>query len=349
MVELRIEQQKTRDAFQNLVNKGIDPATSAMEGFSKVVNRVVDMIPGTGSETTDKNKSSASNATEGTGGASTSSTSSANGPVDTKQIMAAIREHESGGNYQIQSKNSNATGAYQFLDDSWKSLTKKYGMGTEYAQAKLAPKDIQDAIAAKFIEEILKANNNDPRAVFNTWYTGNAKGIISKEAMAKNNNLTAEQMTNQFMDIYTRLQKQPSQANDKSSSNSSNATDTPKEAPMSGWQPPWLQTPAIRADNGADVMLSGPSTGYRPNVVMHETENLTITPKAQMASGGEISVAEINSSLQQQTAMFAEMVRIMGDQQGNDLVFQQLSMMEQLNRTTQDQVNISNKILQASR
>jgi hypothetical protein len=53
--------------------------------------------------------------------------------------------------------------------------------------------------------------------------------------------------------------------------------------------------------------------------------------------------------LQQQTAKLDELIRILGDQQGNDLVFQQLAILEQLNRYTQDQVNVSTKILQASR
>jgi len=347
MVKLRIEQQKTRDSLQNLVNKGVDPATSAMEGFSKVVNRVVNMIPGTGSDTTDKNKQNEKDKDK-----SSTSTSSVNASADAKQIMAAIRTHESGGDYTISSPGSTASGAYQFLDDSWKNLTKKYGIGQEYARAKMAPKEIQDTIAAKFVEEILKANNNDPKAVFNTWYTGNAAGKISKEAMAKNNNLTAEQMTKQFMDIYHKLQGQPSQANDKSSSSSSKENVAPKpETPTnnSNWQPPWLRDPAVSGANGWDGMLTGPTSGYRPNVVMHGTEDLTITPKSQMANGNETNYMETNGMLQQQTAKLDELIRILGNQQETDLGFQQLTKLDELNRAVQDQVNVSTKILQASR
>jgi Transglycosylase-like domain len=331
MVKLRIQQQKTRDAFQNLVNKGIDPATSAMEGFAKVTNRIVDMIPGTGSETTDKQREKEKDK-------SSASSASGNVSADAKQIMAAIRTHESQGNYEISAPGSNASGAYQFTDQTWQGLTKKYGMGQEYARAKLAPKDVQDAIAAKYVEEILKNNNNDPRAVFNTWYTGNAKGLISKEAMAKNNNLTADQMTAQFMEI---MRKQSGQSTEPQASQQSRSS--------SGFQPPWLQNPAISGEDGARVQLNGPATGYRPNVTMHGTEDLTITPKSAMTNNSETGYVEINSMLQQQTSKLDELVRIMSDQPETAMAFQQLSILEELRRATQDQVNVSNKILQASR
>jgi hypothetical protein len=343
MVELRIQQQKTRDSLQNLVNKGVGPATTALEGFASVANRIAGIVPGTGSEVTDANK-------EKDKDKSGTSTSGVNASADAKQIMAAIRTHESGGNYTISSPGSTASGAYQFLDDSWKNLTKKYGIGQEYARAKMAPKDIQDAIAAKFVEEILKANNNDPKAVFNTWYTGNAAGKISKQAMAANNNLTAEQMTKQFMDIYHKLQGQPSQANDKSSSN--NASTPKPETPSTtnnANQPPWLRDPAVSGADGWDGMLTGPTSGYRPNVVMHGTEDLKITPKSQMANGNETNYMETNGMLQQQTAKLDELIRILGNQQETDLGFQQLTKLDELNRAVQDQVNVSTKILQASR
>jgi len=349
MVKLRIEQQKTRDSLQNLVNKGVGPATTALEGFASVANRIAGIVPGTGSEVTDANKEKEKSGT---------STSGANASADAKQIMAAIRTHESGGNYTISSPGSTASGAYQFLDDSWKNLTKKYGIGQEYARAKMAPKEIQDAIAAKFVEEILKANNNDPKAVFNTWYTGNAQGKISKEAMAKNNNLTAEQMTKQFMDIYNKLQGQSSQANDKSSSSpkpetpTNNANQPPwlrESATNNANQPPWLRDPAVSGANGWDGMLTGPTSGYRPNVVMHGTEDLKITPKSEMVNGSETGYVETNGMLQQQTAKLDELIRILGNQQETDLGFQQLTKLEELNRAVQDQVNVSTKILQASR
>jgi hypothetical protein len=334
MVELRIAQQNTRDSLNNLVNKGVEPLTKAFGFLTDVINRIVGIVPGTDN---DKDKDKAN----------------ANISADTKQIMAAIRTHESGGNYQIQSKNSSATGAYQFLDSSWQELSKKYNIGKEYKQAKDAPPEVQDAVAAKFIEEILKANNNDVRAVFKTWYTGNAKGIISKEAMAKNNNLTADQMADQFEEIYRKQSGKTAgtQSRTETAKNETTATEdnkakveTPATAPNTGWQPPW-----VSADNGMDKMITGPSNGYRPRVIMHGTEDLTITPKSDTANNTVTTEMDTGMLLQQQTSKLDELIRILGDQQQNDLVFQQLDRLDELNRTMQNQISVSTKILQASR
>jgi hypothetical protein len=272
MVELRLEQQKTRDSLQNLVNKGVEPLTEVFGGLTKVIQRILGIVPDElkESEVTKDNKDKAN----------------ANVSADTRQILSAIKTHESQGNYTAQAQGSTASGAYQFLDSSWQALTKKYGMGTEYASAKLAPKDIQDAVAAKFVDEILKANNNDPRAVFKTWYTGNAKGIISKEAMAKNNNLTADQMADQFEAILRKQQGQSGSGSETKKSENTAKNETPPPStvkPNTGWNPPWLDEPEIKGNDGWNGTLNGPSSGYKPNIIMHGTEELKITPKAKTA------------------------------------------------------------------
>jgi hypothetical protein len=78
------------------------------------------------------------------------------GGGDVERIMATIRARESGGNYNAQAKGSTASGAYQFIDSTWSGLTKKYGIGQEFGKAKLAPKEIQDAIARAYVQDILK-------------------------------------------------------------------------------------------------------------------------------------------------------------------------------------------------
>jgi hypothetical protein len=335
MVELRIEQQKTRDSLQNLVNKGIGPATTALESFATVANRIAGVVPGTGSDVTDENKDK------------DKANASANVSADTNQILQAIKTHESGGNYAAQNPTSSASGAYQFLDSSWQALTKKYGMGKEYSSAKSAPKEIQDAVAGKFIDEILKANGNDPRAVFNTWYTGNAKGIISQKNIAAHGGRTAEMMTDEFMAI---LRKQGGQSNSSTTAKNETTakTETPTTTNTSG-NPPWLQNPKVSGATGWDGMLSGPDSGYRPNVTMHGTEDLKITPASNATNTGAISGTDTNTLLQQQTSKLDELIRILGDQQETDLVFQQITKLEELTRAMQDQVNVSTKILQASR
>ena len=46
-VELRIEQMKTRDSLQSLINKGINPVTTAMQKLAGATETVVGVVPGT--------------------------------------------------------------------------------------------------------------------------------------------------------------------------------------------------------------------------------------------------------------------------------------------------------------
>ena len=103
-------------------------------------------------------------------------------PSDTQQgdpnaILATIRHMESRNQYDAQNPTSSASGAYQFIDKTWQSLTKKYNVGTEYPQAKLAPPPIQDLVAGKYAKEILTRANGDVTKVPVVWYTGNVRGI----------------------------------------------------------------------------------------------------------------------------------------------------------------------------
>lgn len=46
-VEMRIEQMKTRDSLQSLINKGINPVTTAMQKLAGVTETVTSLVPGT--------------------------------------------------------------------------------------------------------------------------------------------------------------------------------------------------------------------------------------------------------------------------------------------------------------
>jgi muramidase (phage lysozyme) len=50
-VEMRIEQMKTRDSLQSLINKGINPVTDAMKHLASGIETVTGKIPGTGTST----------------------------------------------------------------------------------------------------------------------------------------------------------------------------------------------------------------------------------------------------------------------------------------------------------
>lgn len=120
----------------------------------------------------------------------------------TAQILATIRARESGGNYQAQSRASTASGAYQFINSTWRSVTRKFNIGTEFERAADAPPAIQDAVAAAYVDDILRANNNRVEVVPLVWYTGNAQGRMSDAALAANRGLTAEMYQRNWLNTF---------------------------------------------------------------------------------------------------------------------------------------------------
>jgi hypothetical protein len=106
-------------------------------------------------------------------------------PADIEKILATIRTKESGGNYGAQNPTSTASGAYQFIDSTWQSLTAKYGIGTNYPKAKLAPPEIQDAVAARYAQEILQEAGGDVSKVPVAWFTGNIRGQSNAVSQAE--------------------------------------------------------------------------------------------------------------------------------------------------------------------
>lgn len=106
---------------------------------------------------------------------------------DTDRILATIRQMESGNNYTAQNPTSSASGAYQFIDSTWQSLAKKYGIGTEFKSAKDAPPAIQDQVAQRYLSEILQQAGGDVSKVPVAWFTGNIAGkssAVSQEQVA---------------------------------------------------------------------------------------------------------------------------------------------------------------------
>ena len=120
-------------------------------------------------------------------------------------ILDTIRTKESRGNYTIKNyawPKSTASGAYQFTGPTWRGLTKKYGIGTEYTDAFMAPPEVQDAVADKYVSEILRATNGDVSKVPVAWYTGNVRGEISAAAVQLNRGLTPQRYQAEWMAIY---------------------------------------------------------------------------------------------------------------------------------------------------
>ena len=186
-VELRIEQMKTRDSLQSLINKGINPVTDAMKHLAGVTESVVGAAPGT---------TPATGAVIGGGGGGSVGNAS--------QILETIKKRESGGNYNAQNPYSSASGAYQFIDSTWQGLTKKYGMGGDFKSAKMAPKEIQDAIAKRYVEDILKQAGGDVSKVPLAWYTGNIQGNLGGAKIAPGHPGVSDYQT-KWMSDYNKM------------------------------------------------------------------------------------------------------------------------------------------------
>ena len=125
---------------------------------------------------------------------------------DYADILATIKDKESsGGNYTARSSSSTASGAYQFINSTWRNLTEKFGIGKEYRTAADAPPQVQDAVAAAYVGDILRRNNNDLSKVPLEWYTGNSAGIMSASAVAANNGQTGNAYVDDWMRRYHKI------------------------------------------------------------------------------------------------------------------------------------------------
>jgi hypothetical protein len=210
LTEAQIANMNSRDAMQAFIQQGVAKATTALAALAKAASGAAGGAAGAvgaptggaaagskGFGTTDYRK-------ELYGGAQ-----AASGDVD--RILATIRQRESGGNYGLQGRGpgNTASGAYQFIDQTWQSMTKKFGMGTEFATAGSAPKEVQDAVAKAYVQDILKRAGGDVSKVPLEWYTGNLQGAMTPGQLRANNGLTAESYQNKWM---SEFQKQPGAA-----------------------------------------------------------------------------------------------------------------------------------------
>jgi hypothetical protein len=181
-----------------------------------------------------------------------------------EKILATIRTRESGGNYSVPNPNPNSTasGAYQFIDKTWKNLTKKYGIGTEFNRAKDAPPNIQDEVARRYVMEILKDNNGDVSKVPLVWYTGNAQGRMTPSQIIANRGQTGEAYQKKFMETYAQGGGTSGTALAAASTSRGSVLDSSSRT------------------------LASSSTGSGENVVFNDVKFIDSLAKASAGSGG---------------------------------------------------------------
>jgi hypothetical protein len=128
------------------------------------------------------------------------------GDAKVDAVLKTIRTRESGGNYGIWNKSgASASGGYQFMRGTWQNLTKKYGIGGQYANAADAPAAVQDAVAGAYVKDILKQSGGDVSKVPLAWYTGNIQGKLSAAAIAANKGLTPGAYQAGWMKTFNKL------------------------------------------------------------------------------------------------------------------------------------------------
>ena len=197
--ELRQKQMQTRDSLQDFVKAGVKPATDALNALAGGARNAASVVPGA------KGDKAPMGGEQGNGWLRDLLGLGPAGGGSTDKILANIKKRESGGDYGAQAKTTSASGAYQFIDATWQGLTKKYGIGTEYAKAKLAPKEIQDAVASRYVQEILKQSGGDVSKVPLAWYTGNIQGNMTPQGLAANKGLTAQRYQSGWMKDYNNI------------------------------------------------------------------------------------------------------------------------------------------------
>jgi hypothetical protein len=126
------------------------------------------------------------------------------------QILTTIRTLETGsaaGDY-TKRNSAGAAGAYQFIDSTWQAMAKKVPGASKYKQANLAPKAIQDAVAAAHVQGILDKNGGDVSVVPRVWYTGhNTKGKAEDNKVPRpdaGNVLTVAQYAGKWMGVLAK-------------------------------------------------------------------------------------------------------------------------------------------------
>ena len=82
------------------------------------------------------------------------------------QIMNAIRDQESSGNYDAVNSDSGAFGAYQFMPDTWNDTASRYGLDA----SDTSPQN-QDRMAYALMNEYYQQFGS-PQAVAQAWYGG---------------------------------------------------------------------------------------------------------------------------------------------------------------------------------
>ena len=160
--------------------------------------------------------------------------------------LEAIKQCESGGDYTAVNASSGASGAYQFLDSTWQSLSASAG----YSTASSAPESVQDAAAL----ELYAAQGSTPWAASESCWSG-AVGTTDASDSSDDDE-TAEETTTETTTTETAAASTGTETTGTAAAQSGTALAvqaTPAEAPAAPSDlPTELFGGAPMAPNGAE-------------------------------------------------------------------------------------------------
>jgi len=293
MVELRIDQLKTRDAFQNLVNKGINPAVTVMEALGNGLNTVLDTVPGTKSEVTGGETSTGDLGTKGGVGRTTD---------ELRKMGLIIRTT---GDVQADGR---------IVDERIIKLAKQI-------QSQIKGFGVITSINDRFHAE---------------------RYATSQHAFGRAIDFTLDHKPSdqEGQDIIKQIKGMgASHVIDEYNHGDARTTGGHFHAQVS-------------AAMGWTGTLSGPSTGYRPNIVMHGDERLTITPRNQATATARSPFnADTETLMKTRLEKIARVVELFREKQNQKQTapLQKLEQFTTLVNNMRNQIDVSRKILQAVR
>ena len=124
---------------------------------------------------------------------------------DVGAALATIRQLESGNNYTARAAKASASGAYQFLDSTWRTWSAAAGYPGLYPSAYLAPPHIQDAAAAAYVQAILDQWHDIAYVPINWYYPAAARNPALMDiipAPQAGNRLTIRQYQTRWLNLY---------------------------------------------------------------------------------------------------------------------------------------------------
>jgi len=290
MVELRMKQQELRDSFQNFINKGIEPAVTAMEAVGKVASGAVSMIPGTKSEVTGP---PGDLGTKGGVGRTTD---------ELRKMGLIIRTTG-----DVQADGRIVDERIIKLAKQIQSQVKGFGVITSINDRFHAERYATSQHAfGRAIDFTLdhKPSDQEGQAIVKQ-----IRGMGASHVIDEYNHGDARTTGGHFH-------------------------------------------AQVSAAMGFKGTLSGPSTGYRPNIVMHGDERLTITPRNQ-ATATARSPFNVDTETLMKTRLekIARVVELFREKQNQKQTapLQKLEQFTTLVNNMRNQIDVSRKILQAVR